>query len=71
MSDDKDKKPSKLRDLSNQANKDYDKFTDFNKEDGVIDASSVFEAKKKSDKWWKEAIRRFNLLHGLKSNKED
>lgn len=71
MDDNKDNKPSKLRELSNQLNKDYDTFTDFKKEDGVIEASSVFEAKKKSDKWWKEAIKRFNSLYGLKNNKEE
>lgn len=38
-------------------------------ENGVIYASEVFKAKKKLDKWWKDALKRVNNIK--KGEKDD
>lgn len=49
----------------------YKNLDDLDEKDGIIDASEVFKAKKKLDKWWKDALERFNKINGLNKKGDD
>lgn len=55
-------KKDKISELSKYVNKSEEAFKDIEREDGVLDATEIFAAKKKDDEWWKKAIERMNKL---------
>jgi hypothetical protein len=54
-------KIKRFRELQRHSDKN---LNDLSEKDSVVDASELFKAKKKLDKWWKEALRRVNRING-------
>ena len=58
----KEEREKRLRELHKHSHESFDEFTNFDTEDGVIDATELFNAKKKHDSWWEQALRRLNAI---------
>ena len=61
-------KIKRFRELQRHSHKNLDNLDE---KDGVVDASELFKAKKKLDKWWKEALKRVNKINGSYRDKKD
>lgn len=59
-------KNKRFTELNRHSNKNLHNLKEQN---GVIYASEVFKAKKKLDKWWKDALKRVNNIK--KGEKDD
>lgn len=58
-----EKRKNRLKELHKHSQESFEQFVDFCTKDGVVDAKELFKAKKKYDKWWKEALERVNKLN--------
>lgn len=54
-------KIKRFRELQRHSHKNLEYLDE---KDGVVDASELFKAKRKLDKWWKDALRRVNKING-------
>jgi hypothetical protein len=61
-------KIKRFRELQRHSHKNLDEIKE---KDGVVDASELFKAKRKLDKWWKEALERVNNINGTRKDKKD
>jgi hypothetical protein len=61
-------KIKRFRELQRHSHKNLDEIKE---KDGVIDAFELFKAKRKLDKWWKEALERVNNINGTRKDKKD
>lgn len=65
-----DRKKAKNKRFQELQRHSHKNLSDLDEKDGVVDASEVFKAKKKLDKWWKDALKRVNKLNGSKKDEE-
>lgn len=52
----------RLKELARHSSRNFQDFTNFKPKNGVIDATEVFNCKKKNDLWWDDAIKRINEI---------
>jgi hypothetical protein len=66
-----DRKKAKNKRLQELQRHSHKNLSDLKEKNGVIDASELFKAKKKLDKWWKDALKRVNKINGFSKEKKD